>query len=121
MRTWALGRWQHVAAAVNPFEIEEIMQLRAARLSTEHPLGTLPLVVITRGIAEEKGPDGAAIEAQHRSDHAAVATMSSVGRQVIATQSGHHVQLDQPDLVVATIRELLAGIQKNPPRGDSHP
>jgi pimeloyl-ACP methyl ester carboxylesterase len=121
MRTWALGRWQHVAAAVNPFEIEEIMQLRAARLSTEHPLGTLPLVVITRGIADEKGPDGAAIEAQHRSDHAAVAAMSSVGRQVIATQSGHHVQLDQPDLVVATIRDLLAEIQKNPPRGDSHP
>jgi len=115
MRTWALGRWQHVAAAVNPFDIEEIMQLRAARLAKERVLGALPLVVITRGMPEEKGPDGAATEEQHRRDHAELAAMSSVGRQVLATQSGHHVQLDQPSLVVETIRQLLGGAQKSPP------
>jgi hypothetical protein len=115
MRTWALGRWQHVAAAVNPFDIEEIMQLRAARLAKEHVLGALPLVVITRGMPEEKGPDGPATEEQHHRDHAELAAMSSVGRQVIATQSGHHVQLDQPSLVVETIRQLLGGAQKPPP------
>jgi pimeloyl-ACP methyl ester carboxylesterase len=114
MRTWALGRWQHVAAAVNPFEIEEIMQLRAARLANAHALGGLPLVVITRGIPEEKGADGAALEEQHRRDHAEVAALSTVGRQVIATESGHHVQLDQPSLVVQTIREMLDKGQKAP-------
>lgn len=116
MRTWALGRWQHVAAAVNPVEIEEIMQLRAARLGSIHLLGGLPLVVITRGLAEEQGPDAAALETQHRADHAALATMSSTGRQVIAAQSGHHVQLDQPELVATTIQEVLGKSQKSAPK-----
>ena len=108
MRTWALARWQHVAAAVNPFEIEELMGLRAERLKSEHPLGAMPLVILTRGIAEENGPDAAAREEEHRKDHAGVAAMSSTGQLVIAAQSGHHVQLDQPDLVVTTIQRVVA-------------
>jgi len=29
MRAWALGRWQHIAATFNPFELEELAALRA--------------------------------------------------------------------------------------------
>jgi len=108
MRTWALARWQHVAAAVNPFEIEELMGLRGERLKSEHPLGAMPLAILTRGIAEENGPDAATREEEHRKDHAGVAAMSSTGQLVIAAQSGHHVQLDQPDLVVTTIQRVVA-------------
>lgn len=108
MRTWALARWQHVAAAVNPFEIEELMGLRAERLNSDHPLGAMPLVILTRGIAEQNGPDAAAREEEHRKEHVVLAAVSSAGQQVIAKQSGHHVQLDEPQLVVTTIQRVVA-------------
>lgn len=39
MRTWALGQLGHVAAAVNPFQYEELAALRADRAKSEYPLG----------------------------------------------------------------------------------
>jgi pimeloyl-ACP methyl ester carboxylesterase len=112
MRTWALSRWQHVAAAVNPFEIEELVALRADRLKREHALDALPLVVLTRGIPEEEGPDAVAREAEHTKDHAVLATLSSRGEQVIAAHSGHHIQLDEPQLVVSAIQRVVAATQR---------
>lgn len=110
MRTWALGRLGHVAAAVNPFEHEELAELRS-RARGEYPLGGLPLVVLTRGLPDETGPDAPRLEADHRSDQAAMAAWSRRGKQVIAARSGHHVPLDEPALVITTIRDVLAGIR----------
>lgn len=112
MRAWVLSRWQHAAAAVNPLESEELMGLRTERLKSEHPLGDLPLVILTRGIAEESGPDAAALEQEHRKDHAVLAALSRKGEQVIAKNSGHHIQLDEPELVIATIRRVVAAARK---------
>jgi hypothetical protein len=70
MRTWALAQLGHVAAAVNPFEHEELALLRADRAKREFALGDMPLVVITRGMSEESGPDGKVFDAEHREDHA---------------------------------------------------
>jgi hypothetical protein len=111
MRTWALGQLGHVAAAVNPFEHEELAGLRAERTKTQYPLGDMPLIVLTRGIPEE-GPDGKAFEAEHRRDHEAIAAMSRKGKLVIAAHSGHHIQLDEPELVIKSIREVLAAVRK---------
>jgi pimeloyl-ACP methyl ester carboxylesterase len=112
MRTWALARVEHIAATVNPFENEDLAGLRAARAKSEHPLGDMPLIVLTRGISEEEGPDGKAFEAEHRRDHAAMAAMSRIGKLIIATRSGHHVQLEEPELVVKAISDALAAARK---------
>ena len=112
MRTWALGQVKHVAAAVNPFENEELAGLRAERTKTQYPLGDMPLVVITRGISEETGPESKANEEEHRKDHASVATMSRQGKLIVATKSGHHVQLDEPALVVTTIQQVVTASRK---------
>jgi hypothetical protein len=112
MRTWALGRLGHVAAAVNPFEHEELAALRADRARSEYPLGDMPLVVITRGISEEDGPDGRAFEEERKQEHAAIAAISRRGKHMIAPRSGHHVQLDEPDLVVATIEHVVGAARK---------
>jgi pimeloyl-ACP methyl ester carboxylesterase len=108
MRTWALGQLGHVAAAVNPFEHEELAALRAGRARESFPLGEMPLVVITRGRPQESGPDGKALEAEHREDHATMARMSRNGRLVVAERSGHHVQLEEPDLVVTALQQVVA-------------
>ena len=107
MRTWALGQLGHVAATVNPVEIEELAWLRAERAKQPTPLGDRPLVVLTRGMPEETGPDAPAQEAEHRRDHEKIAGLSRQGRLVVATKSRHHVQLDEPALVVQAIREVV--------------
>jgi pimeloyl-ACP methyl ester carboxylesterase len=112
MRAWALGQLGHIAAAVNPFEHEELAGLRAERAKSKYPLGDMPLIVLTRGISEEEGPDGKAMEAEHRQEHTAVAAMSRNGKLIIAARSGHHVQLDEPELVIQAIRDLLAAARK---------
>ena len=112
MRAWALGRVGHVVAAVNPVEYEELAALRAQRTKGPYPLGDLPLMVITRGLSEETGPDAAARELEHKQDHAAITALSRRGKQIIAEHSGHHVQLDEPQVVVSAIREVIAAVQK---------
>src|SRR5215470_3963528 len=112
MRAWALAQLGHVAAAVNPFEHEELAGLRAERAKSEHPLGDMPLIVLTRGKSEENGPDGKALEEEHRRVHTAMAAMSRNGKLVVAANSGHHVQLDEPELVIKAIHDLLTAARK---------
>jgi pimeloyl-ACP methyl ester carboxylesterase len=112
MRAWALGRLGHIAAGVNPSELEELAELRARRAKDPQPLGDRPLVVLTRGIPDETGPNAAALEAEHRRDHIAIAGLSRRGRLVVAAHSGHHVQLDEPALVVDAIREVLTAARR---------
>lgn len=109
MRAWTLAQLGHIAAGVNPFEHEELAALRAERMKSKYPLGDKPLIVLTRGIPDE---DSKELEEEHRRDHAAIATMSRNGKLVIASRSGHHVQLDEPELVVNAIREVLATAPK---------
>jgi pimeloyl-ACP methyl ester carboxylesterase len=107
MRAWALSQLGHIAAGVNPVEIEELAALRAEQAKSEFPFGDKPLIVLTRGIAEEHGPDGAALEVERRRNHAAIAKRSRQGKLIIATRSGHHVQLDEPERVIQSIRDVL--------------
>jgi pimeloyl-ACP methyl ester carboxylesterase len=108
MRTWALGQLGHVAAAVNPFEAEELASLRESVSGRQFPLGDLPALVISRGMPDGDSAEAKAEQEERLRDHAGVAALSRRGRQIIAEASGHHVQLEQPDLVVHAIRELLA-------------
>jgi pimeloyl-ACP methyl ester carboxylesterase len=112
MRTWALGQVKHVAAAVNPFENEELAELRADRARDDHPLGDMPFIVLTRGLPDETGPDGPALEAEHRKEHITMATLSRRGKLIVAEHSGHHIQLDEPQLVVTTIQQVVVAAAK---------
>lgn len=60
-------------------------------------LGDLPLVVLTQS---NPTPQRVA----HQEETAALSTR---GRHLIATNSGHWIQLDQPELVVATIQNMV--------------
>jgi pimeloyl-ACP methyl ester carboxylesterase len=114
MRSWVLSRWQHLAASVNPLEADELAMLRAERAEGRNPLGGKPLVVITRGIADEDGPGGNVAELERRKkEHAELAkSLSRNGKQVIAERSGHHVQLEEPEVVVKGVRDVIAAVRE---------
>jgi len=80
---------------------ESSSQVRAAR----HPLGHLPLVVLTHGLPY-LGPQG---EQDWQALQRNLAGLSSNSRSIIATHSGHFIQLEQPDLVIAAIKQALTG------------
>jgi len=60
-------------------------------------LGDVPLVVVSSG---DQPPETMAT-------HRELARLSSQGRHVVATNGGHWIQFDEPDLVVTTIREIV--------------
>jgi pimeloyl-ACP methyl ester carboxylesterase len=76
-------------------------EVRARRLS----LGTTPLVVITAG-NNDTGE-------WHRLQKDLL-TRSSNSRRVVAERSGHIVQDDRPDLVIAAIREVVGSNHSTP-------
>jgi len=108
MRTWTLSQVKHAASNDNPFEADELIAMSAERNKKEHPLGDLPLIVLSRGISESEGPNALADEEERKRDQAALVSLSRNGKQVIAVRSGHHIPLDEPDLVVGAIREMIA-------------
>lgn len=121
MRAWAIAQVKHYGIADNPVEPEELAELAAERVRTPDFYGNLPLVVIERGIVEDMGPDNnAATEDERRRDFAAVAAMSRTGRVIVAAKSGHHVQIEQPDLVISAIHEV-AGRSIVPDEHDAEP
>jgi pimeloyl-ACP methyl ester carboxylesterase len=67
-------------------------------------LGDLPLIVLRHG----KPLPTPAEEAAWQAAQAKQASLSSAGRLEVAEQSGHAIQLDQPELVVAAVREVAA-------------
>jgi pimeloyl-ACP methyl ester carboxylesterase len=108
MRAWAIAQVKHYGIADNPVEPEELAGLAAERAKTPHLFGGLSLVVIERGIAGDMGPDNnAATEEERRRDFAALAAMSHNGKVIVAERSGHHVQIEQPDLVIAAIGDVV--------------
>jgi pimeloyl-ACP methyl ester carboxylesterase len=86
---------------------ESYAQVRAAR----HPLGHLPLVVLTRGVEGVffQGNAGKPVLAAWLTLQKGLASLSTNSQQIIATRSGHNIQLDQPDLVIAAIKQVLTG------------
>ena len=113
MRAWALGRMGHIIAGVNPFLEEELALLRAEREKNEKVYGDLPLVVITRRLSDAGGPDSEELLAERIKEHATLAALSRRGKHVVAERSGHHVQIEQPELVIESIREVVRAARRD--------
>jgi pimeloyl-ACP methyl ester carboxylesterase len=104
-RLWALSQLKHYAAGDDlPEEAAKIY----AETATKHfPLGSLPLIVLSRS-RDEYPPDvSAVLSKDHKEQQASLANLSSEGREVIVPASGHHVQLDAPDAVTSAIQAIV--------------
>jgi len=108
------------------FDLEaRAAQVRAARAAA--PLPPLPLVVLAHGLPPDQADlpptwPIAADEALWRALQADLAGLTPGGRLVVADRSGHFVQHDQPELVLAAVAEVLAGIpgfRASPPAADA--
>ncbi len=96
-------------------------QLREA--AAAQPLPPLPLFVLTRGIpaSAEVPPEvrsalpadfpWEAFDTVWQSLQDELATLAPDDRHVMATESGHYIHLDQPQLVIAAIRDVVEAVR----------
>src|SRR5215212_1699335 len=71
-------------------------------------LGRLPLIVLSSGLMAERDP---ILRPAMRTQ----AGLSSNSRLVIATQSGHPIQFDQPKLVIDAVQQVLKAARNGQP------
>lgn len=111
LRLWALSN-PKLSAAGEDFWAEELREMHEARAREPRPLGGLPLVVIAAG-RREPAPPGVTPEEwlrlgeEKRQQQQSLAGLSTAGVLRVASRSGHHVQLEEPALVVEAIRQVV--------------
>ena len=120
LRLWVL---QQPGGAVDGSQYlgQELAELYTARQKEAHPLGDMPLVVLIAGQREEL-PDrpefrpfrvpNEEVDQQDKE----MASLSSRGRWLMAEHSGHAIQLDEPQIVVAAIHEVVDAARPRPAR-----
>jgi len=89
-----------------------LAQVNAARITT---LGNIPLIVLSRG-QSDLSPSGAdlspeviqQVEQIWQQLQTELALLSPQGKRAVAEQSGHYIQLKQPQLVIDAIKQVVA-------------
>ena len=113
MRLWFRSN-PKFSAVEDTFWAEELQAMHVARVNRECPLSDKPLVVM---IPSDQGPasppPGVSAETwkvvlkEKREQKLGLTKLSHNSKLIIAERSGHHVQLDQPELVIQAIREVV--------------
>jgi pimeloyl-ACP methyl ester carboxylesterase len=113
--------WDQLAAAacgIPPVQVDaELMDICRAEAQTRaalatHPLRRMPLAVITHGGLHF--PPGSPEDAQERlwrQLQNELAAQQPGSTHVIATRSGHDIQHEQPELVLAQLRRVVAAVR----------
>ena len=89
---------------------EELARLHNERLKNRDSLGDLPLIVLARthgGYADGMSMSAADLEAERRELQADLARLSRQGKLIFAKNSGHNIHLEDPSLVIDSIREVV--------------
>ena len=114
VRLWALAQPQHYVADNDPYWGEEFAEIYAARKTHDYPLGDTPLIVLTRGKSEYPDiEEGRQLNEDRKRMQLDLLNLSRNSKQIIATTSGHHIQLDDPELVINAIRQLVDSVREN--------
>jgi len=74
-----------------------LARLKALRAAQEHPLGSRPLVVLTRGLDSSQGAFDS---------HEQVAALSTNSRHVVVKGAGHEIHLFEPMAVILSIADV---------------
>jgi pimeloyl-ACP methyl ester carboxylesterase len=101
----------------------------AVRTAQIRDLGDMPLIVLTavdqfNGLENHApAPEVEELKAVVDELQAELVALSTNGRQVSVTGSGHHIHLDRPQVVIDAIRQVVEAIQPQAASlvGEKHP
>jgi hypothetical protein len=99
--------------------IAETESVYAARTQPVSTLGDLPLTVISHGELDANAVPpslGQQVREEYENTwqklQAEITALSTRGRRVVAERSGHNVMFDQPEIVIASILEMIRLIRE---------
>jgi pimeloyl-ACP methyl ester carboxylesterase len=118
VRLWMLSH-PKLSAASDDYWPEELQALHVARAKTPYPLDDKPLVVLVGTNKGEGAPPNVSPEEwkrlveEKRQQKAGFVNLSHNSQLMYAEQSGHHIQLDEPELVVSAIRKVVETVRRH--------
>jgi pimeloyl-ACP methyl ester carboxylesterase len=105
---WAMAQPERYEASKEPYAEEEFAEIYSARRKREYQLRNIPLIVLTRGRSELPDTEaGRQLHEEEKKLQVDLLHLSRNSKQIIAEASGHHIQLDEPGLVIGAIREVV--------------
>ena len=116
IRLWALSN-PKLSAATDDFWPEELQAMYAARRVNPSPLSNKPLIVLIAGTSDNP-PSGVSAEEwtrlvdEKRQEKMNMVNLSRNHALMVAERSGHHIQLDEPELVVRAIERVVESVRK---------
>lgn len=110
IRLWATSQPNYNPARLSEVDFisEELANIYADRKNGKYLLGKMPLIILTREIGDYPGTDAEKkqLDEDRKRLQADLLTLSSNSKQIIAKTSGHHIQLDDPELVTDAIKQV---------------
>ncbi|HLY71895.1 MAG TPA: alpha/beta hydrolase [Puia sp.] len=115
LQVWAQSQPSFIAATDSEmtWSPEDVAELYRHRGEKKYLLGNIPLIVLTRGLGGYEGIDSAALENERLSQQEALSRLSTNSKHLIDKNSGHNIHLEDPDLVVAAIREVFEAVRNH--------
>jgi pimeloyl-ACP methyl ester carboxylesterase len=86
----------------------EAFNLDISATQPPSPVGDLPLIVLTRGNSDTSQQERDARNQLQQE----LTLLSTNGKQIIASESGHHVYSDQPELVIESVEDLVLQVRE---------
>jgi pimeloyl-ACP methyl ester carboxylesterase len=113
MRLWVLTQPRHYTADGYDYMGEEFAELYAARQKQEYPLGNAPLVALLPKSGKPAAPPGISTDEweqfndEKRRQKVEFTKLSHNSKLMVAENSGHHIHLDEPEVVINAIRQVI--------------
>ncbi|MEW6733310.1 MAG: hypothetical protein AB1489_18425 [Acidobacteriota bacterium] len=106
------------AAAGPDFSVEELQAIYTARAKIPHQLGDIPLVVLLSSPDGSNSPPGISadewkrVNEEKRQQKVELTNLSRNNKLIVAKKSGHHIQLDEPDIVTDAVRIVINAVKR---------
>lgn len=118
MRLWALTQPRYYTAIDYPYLNEEFAEIYAARQKQEYPLGDAALAVLLTKPGIGAAPPGIPadewkrVNEEKRRQKVEFTKLSRNSKLIVAENSGHHIQLDEPAVVANAIQQVVDAAQR---------
>ncbi len=118
MQVWAQSQPGFIPAvqAEMDWSPEDVQALYQNRGKPSYLLGNIPLIVLTRGSGGfGSRPDSLELEKERLAHQEELTRLSTNSKQIIDSNSGHNIHVEDPDLVTRSIKEILEAVRQGRP------
>ncbi len=119
MRLWFLSQPPRAAGGGMDFFAEELRDMYNSRAKAAYQLGNSPLVVLLPKAEYGNPPEGIdaaewkRINEEKRQQKIEFTNLSHNSKLIVAEKSGHHIQLDEPQVVIDAVRLVVDASRQN--------